>query len=186
MTHSSSRDSERVLSFSLTTSEKAERRRGGCGESERCEENVSAIEIQREREREIQRYRERWGVVSQSLFNGSDKTHPPSRAEQRGRGDPERANLQPATEESIPPVSMVTEPSAGEASERTSQKDELYRKKGGLEGKAGEGRCLTLAIILIIPLPTGSSLQAKSCPSLSSSVLEHAHCNSSVSACCLR
>lgn len=58
------------------------------------------------------------------------KHPPPSRAEQRGRGDPERANLQPATEESIPPVAVVTEPSAGEASERTSQKDVLYRKRG--------------------------------------------------------
>lgn len=64
---------------------------------------------------------ERWGEASPSLFNGSDKTHPPSRAEQRGCGDPERENLQPATEESIPLVSMVTEPSAGEACKRTER-----------------------------------------------------------------
>lgn len=80
------------------------------------------------------------GVVSQSLFNGSGE-HPPSGWAEGPWRSRARAYLQPATEESIPPVAMVTEPSAGKGgrvSERASQRDVLYRKRGGGGGRRGE------------------------------------------------
>lgn len=68
MTHSGGGDSEVVLSFSLTTSQSAAGRRG---------RSQRATEGERESDRDVEGERERWGVVSQSLFNGSGE-HPPS------------------------------------------------------------------------------------------------------------
>lgn len=114
---------------------------------------------------------QRWGVAPHSLFNGSGET--PPQAEQRGRG--ERAYLQPATEESIPPVAMVTEPSAGKASERGgrggmegSRRDVLYRKRGvGGRERERSGGVLTPAIIWIIPPPVCRGKPPSSLPAVS-------------------
>lgn len=84
---------------------------------------------------------------------------------------------------------MVTEPSAGKGgrvSERASQRDVLYRKRGG--GGGGRMGRLTLAIILMIPLLSASQQTSPSRASspTSSLNLKRAYCSDSVYECGLR
>lgn len=113
-------------SLELKNSER-ERERGE--RDSKTEHRVRVSYVRRERERS-------WGVVSCSLFNVSGKTPPPLKGWAEGRWDPTWGYRQPATEESIPPVTMVTSPQLGR---EASAKRMHRRERGGSERRREKG-----------------------------------------------